>query len=118
MTVGDTITWRLLFCVGLVVPCQALLDLAEAAVDLPDHDFADSPAVPVELSPLDLDLLIEGAPGQPLLGDLTEGLPLLRCVDASQADMDHLLIHQDGDGVTISYANHLAGQGVGTSSSR
>lgn len=60
VSVQDTITWRLFFGVGLVVPCQALLDLAEAAVDGSGHDLAYSPAEPVLPVRLDFDLVAIG----------------------------------------------------------
>lgn len=49
-----------------------------------------------------------------LLGAVPEGLPLLRAVDAVQADFDlSMSFSKHGDGVAISDMDDLAGEGVG-----
>lgn len=89
------------------MPRQVFLDLVKAAVDGPDHDLSNGPAVPALLAPLDLDLLAEGPPGQAKFGHLAEGLSLLGCVNASNSDMNCPQIHQHGEGVAISYGKRI-----------
>lgn len=81
--------------------------LVQTAAIVIDH--ADDPAVAVNVLFLDADLLFEDLPGGELLGLGAEVLMALRRINAGQPDLVLLAVLEDGDGVAVGDADHLAG---------
>lgn len=72
--VCESVLWRLLALILLVVPSEADLHLAQIAVHPSHHNFANKPPVAVDLFARDLGEMPERAVGQRLLRSSPEWL--------------------------------------------
>lgn len=91
------------------MPSHAQFDHPLVHVHPVYRDLPDLPAVPVGIADLDGHCLAENHAREGQLGTLPVILAGLGGIDAIQANLDLLVVFEDGDGVAIRDADYLGG---------
>jgi len=91
----------------VIVPCQTCRQEFLVQVLVTNEDKADNTTIPINISLPDLDNLASNQISGELFSLLAIGLPLLRTIDSSKADLDLCAVLKDFDGVTIGDAYDL-----------